>query len=541
MMFASSMVEKGWLHSGFLKSAALFPDAIALSVGNRQCTYAELEDKARRWASCLCNAASGTPQRVGIFAHRGEVAYISILASLFTGAAFVPLNPSFPMTRTRSMMELAALDAIFVEEALLPRVRDIIYGLPNLPVVIQPDADVPKGALPGLRILDRSDVNHALPLSVLPAVPRDSVAYILFTSGSTGQPKGVPITHANVTHFLAMNQRRYAFTPEDRLSQTFDLTFDLSLFDLFMAWGSGACVCLIPPVQMLAPFRSLQEQGITVWFSVPSAAVLLQKRNLLTPGSLPTLRWSLFCGEALPKRTAEAWQAAAPHSVLENLYGPTELTIACAVYRWDPVLSPPECVNGVVPIGQVHDGLRHLVVSETLEPVLPGEAGELVVGGPQTFPGYWRDSEKTAQRLFTCTEPGGQQVLYYRTGDRVRLLESGNYAYLGRVDFQVKVRGYRVELNEVEVALHQEPNVMQAVALGWPIEDGNAQGLVAFVSGCNIDMTALEGRLRDTLPAYMVPRQIYHLETMPLNSNGKIDRNALPPLLETGLSRARTA
>jgi non-ribosomal peptide synthetase component F len=151
-----------------------------------------------------------------------------------------------------------------------------------------------------------------------------------------------------------------------------------------MAWESGATVCSMEPIELLAPFRFLEEHRITLWFSVPSVAALLINRGALVPGSMPTLRWSLFCGEGLPRATAEAWQAAAPQSTLENLYGPTELTIACAAYRWDPIESPVECIHDLVPIGDIYPGLSHLAIDEQLREVSPGEVGELCVAGPQT-------------------------------------------------------------------------------------------------------------------------------------------------------------
>ena len=200
----------------------------------------------------------------------------------------------------------------------------------------------------------------------------EDLAYLLFTSGSSGRPKGVPVTHRNIRSFLDTNLARYRFTPQDRLSQTFDQTFDLSMFDLFMAWESGASVCVVQPIELLAPARAVERLGISVWFSVPSVANRLLDQAALLPGSLPGLRWSLFCGEALPRATAEAWQAAAPGSVLENLYGPTELTVACAVYRWDDGHSPAQCVNGVVPIGRIYPGLAFRVLDGARRDVAPG-------------------------------------------------------------------------------------------------------------------------------------------------------------------------
>ncbi len=523
---AHNSTQGGKLQTFFLESSARYPGAPAISVGVSERTYADVEDTARRWASSLLKACSTAPQRVGILACRSEVGYIGVLAALFAGATFVPLNPKFPAQRTRSMMELAALDALIVDRNSLKQLTEVIESLGRIHVVLLPDTDMFCMSPIGVKVLNRGDLQKAKPLQQLPTVPDDAYAYLLFTSGSTGQPKGVPITHANVVHFLEVNQRRYQLTHEDRLTQTFDQTFDLSIFDLFMAWGSGACLCAMQPIELLSPFRFVREKNITVWFSVPSLITLLRKKNLLKPNSLPNLRLSLFCGEALTKDSVEAWQCAAPNSIIENLYGPTELTIACAAYRWHPLRSPRECFNGIVPIGQVYENLHHLVVDENLQPVRPGEDGELCVAGAQTFPGYWNDCERTTLSTFTRSDQSGNKLRYYRTGDRVRLVEN-NYIYLGRMDRQIKVLGYRIDLGDIEATLRALPGVMEAVAFGWPINDEGYESIVAFVSGNLQNAELLTAKARDCLPAYMVPRTIHVLDNMPLNANGKVARNLL--------------
>jgi amino acid adenylation domain-containing protein len=509
------------LGAGLLHHASTQPGRVALTIGRRDYTYEETAVTARRWAAALVEAGGGRPRRIAVFAHRSEVSYLGVAAALFTGAAFVPLNRKFPQARTRAMLERADVDAVLVDAASAPQLAALLPQLPYRPLVLLPDArraDVP--GLDGHRVLDAADLAGFSPLRELPVPAPDDPAYLLFTSGSTGVPKGVPVTHTNVRAFLDVNQDRYRLTPEDRLTQTFDQTFDLSVFDLFMAWENGARVCAMDPIELLAPFKYLERNGITVWFSVPSVAAVLRKRGVLLPGTMPTLRWSLFCGEALPRATAEAWQAAAPYSTVENLYGPTELTIACTVHRWDPVTSPAACVHDNVPIGRPYPGLHALVVDERLAEVPDGEAGELCVAGPQTTPGYWRAPELTAQRY---VERHGRT--YYRTGDLVRHL-NGQYVCLGRNDQQVKVGGHRVELGEIEAVLRRA-GALEAVCLLWPDE----QTITAVVSGA-ADPDALAGACAAGLPAYMVPKSVQVIEEMPVNANGKVDRAALRARLE---------
>ena len=481
------------LRSNVLASAAVHPNAPAVVVRGRTITYDELSLRARVIAAAIVRALGRPATRVGVFAARSEAAYVGTLGALCSGAAFVPLNPKLPIERTRSMARRAELDAIIVDRDTAP-LLDAVAG--DVKVLIQGDQ-------PG---------EHQ-PLSQLPAVDPNSLAYLLFTSGTTGEPKGVGITHANVLHYLDVMGARYGLTPNDRCSQTFDQTFDLSVHDIFMTWNAGACLYALAPIEMLAPARFVNAHGLTAWFSVPSAAVLARER--IPAGSMPSLRWSLFCGEPLTNETAERWQAAAPNSVVENLYGPTELTIACFAYRWAGVAK--ESLNGVVPIGRPLDGLTARVVED-----------ELQVGGPQTSPGYWRDPKQTREKFVDG---------YYKTGDRVIEHPSGVYSYVGRVDHQLKILGFRVEPAEIEGVLRQQPGVTGAVAVGYPVAQAQALGVVAFVTGTVESLDELRRVAATVLPAYMVPSKIVRLEQFPLNANGKVDRAELLRLAAAGETR----
>ncbi len=516
-------IPDGSLRAGFLKQVALRPDAPALVVEDRVISYGELDHTARRWAGAIIGRLGGPAARVGVFGSRSEVSYTAALAALYSGAAFVPLNPRFPADRTRAMISRADLDAIFVDRLAATQLAAVLDGLEMTPPIWAPKNDS-TGELASAQSLD----------GPLPPLPPDRVAYLLFTSGTTGIPKGVPILHSNVRAFINWAVDRYQIRPDDRFSQTFDQTFDLSVFDLFVAWEAGACVYAMSPVDLLAPSRFINKNELTVWFSVPSVPAQMRKRKLLGPGTLPTLRWSLFCGEPLPRASAEEWQAAAPNSLVENLYGPTELTIACTVHRWDPRTSPAQCVNDMVPIGMPYPGLTAALVDEDLQPVSDGEPGELCICGAQTSPGYWKDPIKSEERFAKIRGVGLPDEIYYRTGDLVRQLPNGEYACLGRTDHQIKVLGFRVELGEIEGVLQTGTGVVQAVALGWPVSEGTAKGIVAFVSGAGIDLAQLQKTCKALLADYMVPGKIISMDDFPLNANGKVDRATLKAWLESG-------
>jgi non-ribosomal peptide synthetase component F len=299
---------------------------------------------------------------------------------------------------------------------------------------------------------------------------------------------------------------------------------------MFLAWERGACVSAPTAKQKLVPSAYVADAGLTIWFSVPSTGVLLQRLGKLKPDLYPGLRLALFCGEALPVDVMTAWSKAAPNAVLENIYGPTEVTIACTAYRWDPARSPGEAELGLVPIGEPYPGMQAIVADAELREVADGESGELLMSGPQVALGYWMDPAKTASAFVT---PPDRDAVFYRTGDRVRRAQRGApLVYLGRIDNQIKIQGYRVELEEVESALRDASGAGVAIAVGWPPSPSGADGIVAFLGADAADCDAIRNRLKQQLPPYMVPREIRLVREFPLNANGKVDRNALRRQLE---------
>jgi amino acid adenylation domain-containing protein len=520
------------LYSGFFSRAAESPDRPAVEVGGRTLTYGELAQRARSIATTLSerSAPDAAPPLTAVLGHRSSTAFASVLGALARGHGYVPLNPTFPPARNQAVLERAGCCAVIVDSAAVSEVDELVSGIERELLVLVPDEGDPAqytGRWAPHRVLGAPDLDDAdllEPAMVLPSDP----AYLLFTSGSTGTPKGVAVTHANVRAFLDALSDRYDFTERDRFSQMFNLTFDLSVFDMFAAWESGACVCCPSDKDLLNPADFIRRSELTVWFSVPSIALFMRRLRVLKPASFPTLRWSLFCGEALPAEVARDWAEAAPASTVENLYGPSEATIACTAYRWDSARSPEESELGIVPIGEALGATSTLVAGDDLCEVQPGDAGELLLSGPQVVPHYWNDDEATARAFVTVD---GRP--YYRTGDRVRQpAGDGPLRYLGRLDNQVKVLGHRVELGEVEAAIREETGIDAVVAVGWPRSPAGAAGVVAFVADNAIDVPALKDRLARRLPSYMIPRELRLLAELPLNANGKWDRGALIQLLD---------
>lgn len=497
------------LAARFLRSAELHPARPALEVAGSTLTYAELRGRASAIAQRLVAHDPGTgPQLTAVFAGRSVGAFAGILGVLLRGHGYVPLSPRFPAARNRDMLERAGCRVLLVDADQLDRARDAIDGLEQPPT-----------------LLVSEEAESSETFEPLPGGPQ-TPAYLLFTSGSTGRPKGVLVRQANVTAFLDTIAARYDLDETDRLSQLFDLTFDLSAFDMFVAWQHGACVCCPDAGQLLRPSEFVRDAGLTVWFSVPSAAMLLERLGGLEPGMFPTLRLSLFCGEALTAELADAWAAAAPRSAVDNLYGPTEATIACTAHRWER--NSPPGANGFVPIGEPLGATRAHVVDDSLAEVEAGEAGQLFLRGPQVVEGYWEDATASA-RSFVTMQGNGRG---YLTGDRVvRPLPGAPLEYLGRMDSQIKILGHRVELEEVEAVLREEARA-DAIAIGWPPTPSGAAGIVAFIADTSVDKVELRRALSARLPDYMVPRELRLVKELPLNANGKRDRKALLSTLE---------
>ncbi len=520
------MLKQG-LFQRFYASVQSHPDKPALVIGKTSYTYRELFQKVNLIAQNLAESIDENEQWIGFLSDKSVEAYSSILGILQVGRGYVPLNPKFPGERLRAMIIDAGIKTILVApqsntEALLLKIFENFAGQKPKIIMLKP-------LINGFKIsgILYQNIDQSLNTELISSfINEDSPAYLLFTSGSTGRPKGIGIHQGAAAVYLDHVINHYQFSQEDRISQFFELTFDPSVHDLFCTWSVGASLHVVADADMWAPARFIQTHQLTVWYSTPSVITTMHKMHMLNPGSFPTIKWSLFSGEALGVNAVKIWEKAASFSLIENLYGPTEATVNITKYRWSDT-TENESEGGIVPIGTTWSSQLMKVIDENKNEVAFGELGELCFSGPQLAKGYWNSPEKTTAQFIVM-----DGKTWYRTGDLVKWSSLGNLIFKGRIDSQVKVRGFRMELQEIEHYLNLFFKV-PAVAVSWPIGSAVADRIYAMVE-TNHKINEAEAReyCAKYLPAYFLPEKILTLGEFPLNSSGKIDRKTLAKLVE---------
>ena len=528
---ATTSIEKEALNpaSGVFRFARNRPDSVALVVDDRRHSYADLALAAARVAAWLRGRvrAEDGPPRIGVLASRSFETYAGILGSAWAGFTHVPLNPRQPSSRLASILDQARLSALVVDErGAMHLTHDAVRErLPGQ--VLAPD---------GLDTAGATKWRDLPAVDVVPApavVSSDHPAYVIFTSGTTGVPKGVTVTTGNLAHFLHNIRAMYGIGPDDRVGQFCEPSFDLSVFEIFAAWDGGASLHVVPESSLISPAGYIRREELTVWASVPSVIMVLSRMKMLAPGLFPSLRASVFIGEALLVESAKAWAEAAPNSVVDNHYGPTEATVACTVQRvTDPVVETPG--RGTVAIGIPYDGMEVDIVGADGRFLEVGETGELALHGPQVADGYLGDPELTARRFPTLDHPRLGSTRWYLSGDLGFRDDAGVLHCLGRLDHQVKILGHRVELEDLEAHLRGASGSDEVAAVAWPLRGATASGIVAFVCRASATTAEIRERLKEVLPHYMVPRRVIEVEALPLSTNGKVDRKALLAMLEEG-------
>ena len=484
------------LHQLFEAQALRTPETPALAFGERVLSYAELNVRANRLAHHLQAIGVALEVRVGVMLPRTIDMVVAVLAVLKAGGAYVPLDPAYPRERLATILADGGTDLLVSEEGLAAP----FDGLRS--ICLERDAEAIAG-----RPADAPEAS---------GTPRN-LAYVIYTSGSTGRPKGVAITHASAVALIGWAQRTFDAEELSGMLASTSLSFDLSVFELFVPLASGGTVILAENVLELPSLPWVDR--VRLVNTVPSAMA-----ELVRGGGLPAgVRTVNLAGEALPRWLADRLGSTGTVERLWNLYGPTEdttySTAGLAVFGSE----------AAPPIGRPLPGSRAYVLEPSFAPAPVGVAGELFLGGAGLARGYLGRPDLTSER-FVPDPFGGPGGRLYRTGDLARWRPAGELEYLGRLDHQVKVRGFRIELGEIEAALARRSEVRDAVVLARQDPSGDRR-LVAYVvpeTGRGMDAVVLRAALKESLPEYMVPGVFLALDALPLTPNGKVDRRALP-------------
>jgi amino acid adenylation domain-containing protein len=496
------------VHTLFEAQVLRTPQAPAVSHGSTTWSYAELNARANLLAMQLLATGLRPEERVGVVMEPTAHALAVLLGILKAGGAYVPLDPTWPEPRKRSALERAGVHRLWVDEAFLEEHQALTAF-----VEVPPEpAQVPGELGPGPR-----------------AASDAQLAYIIFTSGSTGEPKGVMVEHRSVVNHNLAIAARFGLRPGDRMLQFAPLSFDAAAEDLYPPLAVGATVVLrsgLLPAHTLTPY--LEQEGITL-ISLPPTYIEEWVRAMEAQGQRVPTRLRLLApgGDVLKRETYEAWvRVGGAHAPWLNVYGPTECTITSATC--DIPGAEGVGTQATFPIGRPIPRVRFYLLDEHLQPVLPGLPGRVYIGGAALSRGYLGAPDLTAERFMPDPFAGVPGARMYHTGDLARLQPDGRLRFLGRADHQVKIRGFRIELSEIEACLRRFPQVEETVVLARTAATG-LQQLCAWVQApASVRPESLRAHVAEQLPAYMVPAAFVVLEKLPINTNGKVDRQALP-------------
>lgn len=487
-----------------VRAAAEAPAALAVTGRDGRLTYAELHATANRFARALRELGVKRGDRVGLYVRKSPRTVAAMQAVLRLGAAYVPIDPLSPPERAKAILRDCGVSAIVSQRGLYAKLRQgDLEGVPVVSIDDDPGAAVDWAAVGRQEQADLPRSNSS---------PR-SLAFILYTSGSTGTPKGVCISHCNAWAFVEWAARCIGANREDRFANHAPFSFDLSVLDLYGAFLVGASVALVAEDDAYSAVKLvdfIRSERISVWYSVPTAQVLMMEHGRLLEQLLPAMRVVIFAGEVFPIKHLRRLRRAFPRVRLLNFYGPTETNV-CTYFE---VRDVPDDQTRPVPIGCASCGDRVWAARDDGSAAGFGDEGELMVEGPTVMMGYWGRS------------PHGDKP--YPTGDIVRVLPEGGFDYVGRKDQMVKLRGYRVELGEVEAVLAKH-NTVRAAAVVVAGEGVEAQ-LVAFLEcapGAPPTLLQLKSHCAKHLPPYMNVARVYCLDQLPRTANGKVDRTHL--------------
>jgi len=512
------------------KSASLYPDKTAVWARGRSITYRELDEQSNQLAHLLQGRGVRKGDRVGLYFPKSVESIISMLGVLKAGGVYVPLDPQAPPDRIGYIIENCGIRVLITNYEKRHGLDAATLGRLELSVLTNPELKSSNGGgVVPWGMLQEFPAGHGPAVSLT----ETDLAYILYTSGSTGRPKGVMLSHQNALTFIEWCAATFQITSEDRLSNHAPLHFDLSVFDIYNTIEAGATVYLITEDIALFPTNLanfIEAKGLTVWYSVPSALILLMLHANLQREKLSCLRTILFAGEVFPIKYVRQLSELLPGVDLYNLYGPTETNV-CTYYKVET--SRLDSMDKL-PIGIACENTEVFAVTDQNQIVTsPTQTGELYVRGPAVTYGYWADPDKTAKMVVPNRFQDQFEEKMYRTGDLVTLAEDGNYYFVGRRDSMIKSRGYRIELGEIESALLSHPGVREAAAIAIPddIIGNRIKAVISTHESNTLKPVDLQQFCAMRIPKYMIPEFIEFMTELPKTSTGKVDRVRLKEAL----------
>lgn len=484
-------------------STKRFSDRVAIEIDNEKYSYRDLYCLARPLVSVFKKLDEDV---IGIFANRSVLTYVAIYACALSGKTYMPLPVNADASRLNHMLTLSKANVVLTcNNQSLDSKQLKVSKILNLDDIIKNHASLLYKAI------NFAEENEL--------IPHNENAYIMFTSGSTGKPKAVRVGQSQVIHYLTAIRSLYQPTEHDRFSQVIELTFDLSVHDIFVCWASGAALMVFNGQNYLQLSRYIENQKPTFWLSVPSTGIALDRLKLLQHNKFNSLKVVLFCGEPLPFYLAQAWKNASPQAEISNIYGPTEATIAFTTHKLSEA-HDQQC-HKVVPIGKPLDGLHTKINSPDGSECSPGETGELLLGGPQVVNGYFNQPDKTQEKfIFT-----GDQT-WYRTGDLAYQDSNGVIHFKGRIDDQLQIQGQRIEKLELETMFREALKTSDIALITSPVtEEGIVLGiaLVYLRSEQYPDNQSIRQSCLKQFQAPLIPTAYHALDQFPLNTSGKVD------------------
>jgi len=517
------------LHDILTESAARLPDKEALRFEGAALTYGQLDALTNQLAHALRDAGVRRGDRVGIYLHKSLEAVVGVFGAMKGGAIYVPLDPTAPARRLAYITRNCDIK-VLVTSGTVSGLVDLLSENTPVQTVLLMDNPQPAEMPESLRVVTWSQISEQDdgPVSPSGAIETD-LAYILYTSGSTGEPKGVMISHRTILTFVNWSCEAFRMTPADRVTSHAPLHFDLSTFDIYATLKNSGTAVLVPERVSVFPIQLadlLQHERITISYLVPSILSLMITYGDLESHDFSALRALLFAGEVFPIKSLRRLAAAIPHCDFYNLYGPTETNV-CTYYKVQPTDLTPDRTRPV-PIGVACENTGVFAVNDRQQRVTgPGCEGELWVRGSCVAQGYWGDADKTSANFVSNPFQPYFREIAYRTGDIVMLADDGvNWIYVGRRDHMVKSRGYRIELGEIEAALYAHQKVKEAAVIAVPDDliGNRIKAFVVPVQGDNLSRQDLEAHCSHVLPRYMLPETFEFRDELPKTSTGKINR-----------------